>query len=407
MIARVWGKNFGVLKNFDVALEPLTLLAGPNASGKSTFLRAARCLASVVRGPLYRKGGPSAVAVEVTWEQLVLGDFTKPTILGVETEAGRVSGSYEVTIGRIGGRIAILDEKIECKGTTGKQFRFNSSTPEMDFGRGDSSTLPRTRSLPFISNRYRSDPKWAEVVAPLGEFVDTFSPFFVFRFSPGQLAVPVGLATQVRPDGYGFVAAMDTLAGEDPKGYAELVSRLTTEFKFLKQVRVVPAQSVRTGEPIKLLMFEREGGVDVPGEFESDGVLLTLAYMWLAYCPRYSKTEVFPSAVAPRSLGIKLGPAIGIEEPETGAHAALLPNRIATLRALVEGNFGRPPVQVIASTHSAALLRAIGDIGNIRDCALHGDGSGEIRVPNETNIDAYLTYWAREIHEESADAPKR
>ncbi len=42
MISRVQIANFRALKRVDVSLKPLTVLIGPNDSGKSSFLDAAR-----------------------------------------------------------------------------------------------------------------------------------------------------------------------------------------------------------------------------------------------------------------------------------------------------------------------------------------------------------------------------
>ena len=87
MIKKFWGKNFGVLKNFSVDLSALTLLVGPNASGKSTFLRALRSLAMLTRMPLYVPTGVLPIGYKAT-----LGDFLstkdpdQKIILGVEVE---------------------------------------------------------------------------------------------------------------------------------------------------------------------------------------------------------------------------------------------------------------------------------------------------------------------------------
>src|SRR5436190_16428088 len=53
MITRFSGTNVGCFDAVSVDLEPLTVFIGPNASGKSTILRAIRALALLARSPLY------------------------------------------------------------------------------------------------------------------------------------------------------------------------------------------------------------------------------------------------------------------------------------------------------------------------------------------------------------------
>jgi len=48
-IARISARNFRSLKNVDVPLAPLTVLIGPNGSGKTNLLNVLRFLATTVR----------------------------------------------------------------------------------------------------------------------------------------------------------------------------------------------------------------------------------------------------------------------------------------------------------------------------------------------------------------------
>jgi predicted ATPase len=43
MIKKIWLHNYGPFEHVELALEPLTVIVGPNASGKSIALKAGDC----------------------------------------------------------------------------------------------------------------------------------------------------------------------------------------------------------------------------------------------------------------------------------------------------------------------------------------------------------------------------
>ena len=89
------------------------------------------------------------------------------------------------------------------------------------------------------------------------------------------------------------------------------------------------------------LYFELKGSKHrVPASLMSDGVLLVLGYLTLAYTNR-------PPAI------------LLIEEPENGIHPKLLKFVVEVLRGMSRGlDQDTPPVQIILTTHSPYLLDA-------------------------------------------------
>jgi|AP95_1055475.scaffolds.fasta_scaffold47108_2 predicted ATPase len=51
-ITKVWAKNFRSIKSLELELEPLTVLVGPNASGKSNIVDVLRFVSDTVRSDL-------------------------------------------------------------------------------------------------------------------------------------------------------------------------------------------------------------------------------------------------------------------------------------------------------------------------------------------------------------------
>ena len=51
-ITRIWARNFRSIEKLDLELGPLTVLVGPNASGKSNVMDVLRFISDATRGDL-------------------------------------------------------------------------------------------------------------------------------------------------------------------------------------------------------------------------------------------------------------------------------------------------------------------------------------------------------------------
>jgi energy-coupling factor transporter ATP-binding protein EcfA2 len=366
MITKFWAKNFSILGDFSIDLTNLTLLVGPNASGKSTFLRGLRLLALLNRMPIYGQKGPIRLGFRSTLEDLYpdLG-LENELCLGVECKSLRGSGTYEIALKYIRGSIRVVHEKAEWKPSVGPKFSFDSSTDpiEIDYrGTTLSSAVPRGASLAFLFyDEQKRRPDLEAKLAPLYELISCFTPFHVYRFSPHAIARPVEPGTAVAFDGMGLAAELDRLLGEERVVFDQIVASLTKIFPHIKQVNVVTLGAEKHSV-LKGLMFETKKGIKVPAEMESDGVLLTLAYLWIA-----TRNQV----------------AIGIEEPETATYPSLLESRWEILQSMANGTNGLRPIQVLATTHSSFLLTAARDPGLVRVFEPQGNGTSNLYNPTE------------------------
>jgi len=367
MITKFWGRNFGKIGDFSTTLNPITLLVGPNASGKSTFLRGLRLLALLNRMPLWGEKGGIRLGFKATLEELFPDDGSgKELALGLQCQRADGSGMYEIALGYHRGRLRVINEIAKWTPQVGEPFSFDSQKDsiEIDY-RGSvlSSSVPRGASLAFLFYEVqRRRPELENRLAPLYDLVSCFAPFHVYRFSPSAIARPVEAGTGVTHEGMGLAAELDRMVGENREVFDQIVEKLKKLFPHIKQINVITKAWDRSRPVLKGLVFETINGVRVPAEFESDGVLLTLAYLWLA---------------------TRKGVALGVEEPETATYPSLLESRWQLLKSMAEGKEGFQPIQILATTHSSFLLTAASDPSLVRVFEPQDNGISQIYEPKE------------------------
>ncbi len=359
MLKKFSATNVGCFPTVSIELDPLTVLVGPNASGKSTILRAIRTLAILMRLPLYSRGDVELSLGSIVNLRDLLLDDTKEATLSVDAESGEGRGSYTIGFGLEPGtgRIEISSEAASWDSRSGDDFQYDSTNKrtrlEFDFrGVRISTDVPRSASLPFLAREHwLREPKWRRALKGLYDLVACFSPFHVYRFSPGAIAQPAEPTAPVSYDGAGLAAELDRLLGSNRAVFDAMVTDLKTTFPHVQNVNIRTIKTrggSRGGVALKLLEFELTNGRKIPAGLESDGVLLTLAYLWLA---RQQDDTAF-----------------GVEEPETAGYPTIVKEKVRLLKALTDGKTGRRPVQIIATSHSPVLLIALGDTSHIRVC---------------------------------------
>jgi len=174
-----------------------------------------------------------------------------------------------------------------------------------------------------------------DMVQPVHE---TLSRMRKFTFLPGELARPTQLRLNVElgTQGQGLAVVLDQLRDTDPERFDELNQELS---RWLPEFNCVLFETSSEGHR-SLSLRTRTGKHHVPAAGLSDGTLLALAFLTLAYIPNPP-------------------PIVCIEEPDHGIHPRLLRDvqdaiyRLCYPDRLVES---RPPVQVIATTHSPYFL---------------------------------------------------
>lgn len=293
----------------EIELQPLNVLIGPNASGKSNVIEVFRLLHGLPTNParVIREGGgvgewlwkgPDHISHAVIQLQLELKNFGKT--------------NYDLNFNRAGYYWEITHEYI--------------GTEDSNLGFRRKSDLPRDTS--FLADQ-RDEPSIASVA-------ETFSSIGIYkdwnnsRFS--QLRSPQ------RPD----LPASPLL--EDLSNFGLLFNNLPARIKLevTERLRQVydGVEEIRTpidGGVVQIWIQENGLSSPTPAARVSDGTLRYLFLLTLLKQPD------------PPSL-------ICLEEPETGLHPDLI-HSIAEL--LIEAS---QRTQLIVTTHSSYLISALSDI---------------------------------------------
>jgi predicted ATPase len=279
MIESIEFKNFKALKDTTLPLSPFTLIIGPNGSGKSTAMQSLQ----LMRGK-----------ISVEYSQIV--------------SAGLRSGADQLV------RIVL-----------NWNDKYSETKTLIDW-------IPSQRGPRHIRS-YRALNE--DEMKALTKILATIR---VYSFEAKAIAMPTRLQPYIElgENGSNLAIVLDQLRDQEPERFEALneeIGRLLPEFDRI--LFETPNEGTRA-----VLLRTREGHHKIAAKDLSEGTLLALALLTLAYIPDPP-------------------PIICIEEPDRGIHPRLLRdvkdalNRLAYPESVGEK---RRPVQVIATTHSPYFL---------------------------------------------------
>ncbi|NOS69936.1 MAG: AAA family ATPase [Verrucomicrobia bacterium] len=276
MIESIEFKNFKVLRNATLPLGKFTLIVGPNGSGKSTVFRA------------------------------------------IDGLAGRYNANYNsiISAGRFGSNSTL---KAVCS-DTGRCIYAQCSWQQ------DARIPVSIEELrPGLSEQRR-------------KFAMCLNASRQYALNPHAIAAHVSLRPEVElgSQGNDLAGVLDRLRDSHPEQFDALNRELG---KWLPEFDQVLFETPSTGTRA-LLLRTRSGGHKIKAVDLSEGTLIALAILTLAYLP-------------------KPPPLVCFEEPDHGLHPRLLRDvRDAIYRLAYPESFGekRDPVQVIATTHNPYFL---------------------------------------------------
>lgn len=307
MIHEAFFANFRALRDVKIGLRPLTVIVGPNASGKTSILRGLQCLLDLIRTAnrdrfFERTNHPLLLATR---------DSQATTRVGAKSQSGTVSFEFRIP----------------------PSVSWESLYAERD--------APPDWKFSFKSTRNR-ETKWVEVNSD-PELLLEFPEAKLLKFEPSRLASvsdPSKYRPEIHESGEGLASVLAVLHGKDYATFKKLESHLCKVVPSVRQIRFdrvpvaglpgFPAQS-QVGET---LIFDTASATGIPASCISDGTLLALGLLTVLY------TSKRPQLIL-------------LDDLEHGLHPKAQREIIPLMRDLLKTT---PGLQIVGTTHSPYLV---------------------------------------------------
>ncbi len=365
MIRRFSVKGYKTFVHAELPLEPLTVLFGPNASGKSNTFDALNLLKEAVASPSLTDAMKTHRGTAIETCRLPAGGL--PELLGQK----KASFTLEADLWLSPRAMERVEEMIRASGesTTSRRkvvekFLRYKLTVELHTAFGSlrvkdeellairSDGLRRPKREPFILSKGgkptarmegqdqavrpldpgRRTAASASLYAPhhphVAAFREEVAGWNFYHLDPIRLAgeSPLTEVATPGPRGEGLSACLHTLKTSNPRGFGKLNENLR---KLVPGAEGVDVERTGTGT---LRLVVREEGRTIPARLCSAGTLRVIGLLTVISCD-------VPDSV------------IGVEEPENGVHPTCLEHLVDVLR----NRTGRGKRQIIMNTHSPIL----------------------------------------------------
>jgi energy-coupling factor transporter ATP-binding protein EcfA2 len=344
MIEKASFRNFKSLRQVDVDLEPLTVIVGPNASGKTSILEGLHLVLQAM--PMTKDPGKLLIGVR------------HPRFLysrGVQAE----------------------DMEICClHANTGICLKVGfplSSPTELPHPAPDRDDLIGWHPQFEFRINQEADPDGGWKPVPTSTAIrQHFGSSSLLRFSAPILAGPSYSGSsrpRIETDGTGMASALAFMALNQPDRFEQLQGHLRSIIPTVRRIRFdrVPVHRLET-ETVTIdgqgltrrldkefmgdeVVIDFQGAPDVPGTHVSEGTLLILGLLTVILDPACPKLLL-------------------LDDLDHGLHPKAQRKLIPVIRALMAEN---PDIQIIATTHSPYILDEL-DPGEVRITWASEDG---------------------------------
>jgi len=373
VIENVRIQNFKCLRDVKVDLDPFTVLIGLNDSGKTSFLEALLFLGEIARGQALTQifSGPTSLE-ELVWNK----DQSLKLTWHVN---GRVGGyPFDYTISLSPRREDAVVERLVVNG----EMIFEVSDDSVDSDAvHDPQRMARFQGVGGVVQTLA----WYTPTSLFGQVIDTSSVARAvagmlgspvkYRLDPAALRRPADLGRDVilESSGENLAAVLDGIMNSGTREAGDAIDSIFREqVPTLRGIALRPPAQARGGSGKALEVTLSAPGrkpKTIPAELTSDGALLLLAILSLAYG---GSPEV-----------------VLLEEPENGLHFSRLRVVVDLLGKISTGELGNLARQVIVTTHSPVLLNLV-DPKNVRIFVRRIEQGTEVipmgKIPNIENL---------------------
>ena len=352
MIDLVLFRCFKAYRSLDLELEPLTVLVGPNASGKTTILQGLDLLARCVH--------------------------ERPS----EVLAGEAHPSKLCTRGNVGSGLELAAAAY-----------VDESRPRVIFLHQERSSVSARLAARPISTEpggwvYEASVSWNDQPMQYGDgpianpaLAEMLSPAVFLRLDPDRLAAPAYSEQEVPSldaHGHGLAALLAYLKLEHEERFAELERGLREVVPSVERIRLtrVPVQEKTFtaievgGEKVAMpqtriqwgheILFDMKGAASIPAAAAGEGTLLALGLLAVLHQPQ-----------PPRLLLL--------DDIEIALHPAAQERLVKLIEHYQKRS---PPFQVVATSHSPFILNWLKP-EQVRLTAIASDGAAYCRKLTE------------------------
>ena len=393
-LTRVWARNFKSIRDLDLELGPLTVLVGPNASGKSNVLDVLRFIKDALDRNL-DSAVTSRHGIEAVTRTSPEGD-SREVEVGIEVKNGVFSMRYGFVLGNREGVYRVASESAivtpvyeELKPT---EFELRDGCVVKPKGFDDDEFDDSQLAFPLLAqvlfrrqvrsakSRYRSNYATRRQVDRALNFIQRMQ---FYRLFPDAMREPRRLMNPhlLVEDGQNLASVLREMVKLDSPYLGEIKTNLEQVVPGLKDLLVD-----QSGGYLVVKLRHSAGDNGGPGSWfdlsqESDGTVRLLGMLTAFY------QEV------PNSL-------IGVEEPELTIH----PGALAVLADVMVEASNRS--QVVATTHSPDLIDRL-PIESLRAVEMR-HGCTEVGPVSETQSKAVMNglFTTGELHSMEGLVPR-
>jgi predicted ATPase len=315
MITRARFQNFKALRDVEVTFDSrLTVLVGPNGSGKTSVLQGIQFLTQLAQegnsDPEYQfQSLPEYFSITTTLDRFVLQ---------AEGERSPENGKYGISVtvdetGTVQFSLTVLFD--------GQPHERPMATARWAEGRFDAIKY-RERPRPTFSQR-------------------RFDSSAIIRFSAARLATPTVVRTyppQLAKDGSGLAATLNHIKNKYPKRFQEIEESFLRVIQNSKRIRFdqepVPDAGGIFGQS---LLIDFDGADGVKARHLSSGTLFALGLLTIV--------------LGPDSPNVIL-----LDDLDHGLHPKAQMELVDVFRGLIQQN---PELQIVATSHSPYILNQL------------------------------------------------